>query len=141
MTSMCNLCRNQDECIRHIFFVCLYAHKIWSWLVNISNSHLVVSSFQDLWILIDSGPSSHAKLLLTSACVNIIVEIWRAKNNSGFNGLFLPWQACTVSILSNVSFLAGYSTMGLSLIFMIFSFSDPSKSVSNLPLLQKESLK
>jgi mannosylglycoprotein endo-beta-mannosidase len=107
--SMCSLCQSHAESSHHLFFECIYAVRLWSWLASCLNMTIQLTSMEDVWKLCDLGWSPQSKITITAALVNLLNVIWHVRNQARFHHVLIPWKAAIALIISYTS-LAGNNT-------------------------------
>lgn len=101
MASMCSLCKSSIETITHLFFECRFARNLWALFNKTSNTN-TIHSIDNCWRVLDDSISKISKIIITTGFCNVLMSIWRARNNSRFNGNLARWEICASQIFSQV---------------------------------------
>jgi len=110
VVSMCSLCLQAIETSDHLFFQCIVATSLWSWLGNSLPLVFDVSSFYALLHSLPISCSSQLKDIYLAVVVHLIHSIWWARNNSRFSSNRVSLQAIQVWVHSLIGMSGGLST-------------------------------
>jgi hypothetical protein len=109
LPSMCSFCKMNVESTFHIFFECDYAIRLWSWLANILNMVMQFTPMEDMWKLCDMNWSPQCKITVTAALVNLINDIWFARNQVRYHNKHISRNSLINLIIANTSLFGNNS--------------------------------
>lgn len=117
--SICDLCYSADETTDHLFFRCNFVGSIWSWLANLLNSPIDLSSTVTVFNVVNRNWCSQVKDIIKASIINVVYFIWYCRNQVRFQIIKIP-IARAISLITSSTRLLGLHSKG----FMSSSLED-----------------
>lgn len=96
LASVCSICGKAEESIEHLFFICPFAVRLWSWLSSLVRMRIDASNINAILAILDQAGSVQVKHTLLAAIINVLWFIWKSRNLIRFEGLKISFSAvCT----------------------------------------------
>ena len=103
LPSICNLCGKEVETSVHLFFQCIFAKFIWSWLSSTINVQCSFLSFHEALALYNRNWSPLCKLTILATIINCCNVIWFCRNQRRFSEKLIHPKSSINLIISATS--------------------------------------
>lgn len=82
VVSSCSLCNNSYETTEHLFFQCLFALQMWSWLSSCLSASFTLDYVFSILSIFNQSPSPQVKDIYMSDIANTFWFIWYSRNQA-----------------------------------------------------------